>query len=240
MSYSFSGTIRYSEMDEHRSLSLYSLINYFQDCSNFHAEACKVGLDWTEANHRAWMLASWQILVDTYPTMGDPVEVSTWATGFRGFIGYRNYEMRDEKGRSIARANSEWVFMDTERNCPVKVPQIQADAYGIEADRKLRDNFGSRKIHVPENGKQREPFRIQEYHLDTNHHVNNGQYIRFTEAYLPAGMKVRRLRAEYKKQVLLGDLLYPTVAETDSGIVVVLAREGEDPCFIGELSERTE
>ena len=29
-------------------------------------------------------------------------------------------------------------------------------------------------------------------------------------------------------------------AETDSGIVVVLAREGEDPCFIGELSERTE
>ena len=69
MSYSFSGTIRYSEMDEHRSLSLYSLINYFQDCSNFHAEACKVGLDWTEANHRAWMLASWQILVDAYPTM---------------------------------------------------------------------------------------------------------------------------------------------------------------------------
>ena len=51
---------------------------------------------------------------------------------------------------------------------------------------------------------------------------------------------MRRLRAEYKKQVLLGDLLYPTVAETDSGIVVVLAREGEDPCFIGELSERTE
>ena len=51
--------------------------------------------------------------------------------------------------------------------------------------------------------------------------------------------KLKRFLGQYKKQVLLGDLLYPTVAETDSGIVVVLAREGEDPCFIGELSERT-
>lgn len=240
MSYSFSGTIRYSEMDEHRSLSLYSLINYFQDCSNFHAEVCGVGLDWTEANRRAWMLASWQILVDEYPTMGDKVEISTWATGFRGFVGYRNYEMRDGSGRSIARANSEWVFMDTERNCPTKVPPLQAEAYGIEADRKLQDNFGQRKIRIPDNGRQMEPFRIQEYHLDTNHHVNNGQYIRFAEAYLPPRMKIHKLRAEYKKQVLLGDLLYPTVAETDRGIVVVLAREGEAPCFIGELNERTE
>ncbi|HIV26122.1 MAG TPA: acyl-[acyl-carrier-protein] thioesterase [Candidatus Scatomonas pullistercoris] len=240
MSYSFSGRIRYSEMDENRSLSLYSLINYFQDCSNFHAEVSGVGLDWTEANHRAWMLASWQIFVDEYPTMGDLVEVSTWAYGFRGFIGYRNYEMKNAAGRSIARANSEWVFMDTEKNSPTKVPKSQAEAYGIEESRKLTDDFGKRKIHIPENGKQMEPFRIQEYHLDTNHHVNNGQYIRFAEAYLPRGMKIGKLRAEYKKQVLLGDLLYPTVAETENGFVVVLAREGEDPCFIGELTERTE
>mgnify|MGYP001622973539 CR=1 FL=1 len=238
MSYSFSGRIRYSEMDENRSLSLYSLINYFQDCSNFHAEACGVGLDWTEANRRAWMLASWQILADEYPTMGDLVEVSTWATGFRGFVGYRNYEMRDEKGRSIARANSEWVFMDTEHNCPVKVPELQAQAYGIEADRKLRDDFGGRKIRVPAEGKQMEPFRIQEYHLDTNHHVNNGQYIRFAQAYLPLGMKVGKLRAEYKKQVLLGDLLYPVAAKTEQGFVVTLAREGETPCFICEMTEK--
>ena len=40
--------------------------------------------------------------------------------------------------------------------------------------------------------------------------------------------------------MLLGALLYPTVAETENGFVVVLAREGEDPCFIGELTERTE
>ena len=240
MSYSFSGRIRYSEMDENRSLSLYSLINYFQDCSNFHAEVSGVGLDWTEENHRAWMLASWQIFVDEYPTMGDVVEVGTWAYGFRGFIGYRNYEMKNAAGRSIARANSEWVFMDTEKNSPTKVPKSQAEAYGIEESRKLTDDFGKRKIHIPENGKQMEPFRIQEYHLDTNHHVNNGQYIRFAEAYLPRGMKIGKLRAEYKKQVLLGDLLYPTVAETENGFVVVLAREGEDPCFIGELTERTE
>ena len=66
--------------------------------------------------------------------------------------------MRDASGRSIARANSEWVFMDTERNCPTKVPPLQAEAYGIEADRKLQDNFGKRKIQIPDNGRQMEPF----------------------------------------------------------------------------------
>ena len=63
MKYSFAGRIRYSEIDESGRLSLYSLINYFQDCSNFHAEDRNVGLTWTRENHAAWILAGWQIQV---------------------------------------------------------------------------------------------------------------------------------------------------------------------------------
>ena len=70
MKYSFAGRIRYSEIDESGRLSLYSLINYFQDCSNFHAEDRNVGLTWTRENHAAWILAGWQIQVRSYPAMG--------------------------------------------------------------------------------------------------------------------------------------------------------------------------
>ena len=70
MKYSFSGRIRYSEIDEYGRLTLYSLINYFQDCSNFHAEDVNVGLKWMEEHRLAWILAAWQIHIDAYPAMG--------------------------------------------------------------------------------------------------------------------------------------------------------------------------
>ena len=63
--------------------------------------------------------------------------------------------------------------------------------------------------------------------------MNNGQYIRFAEAYLPPRRKIHKLRAEYKKQVLLGDLLYPTVAETDSALWWCWPGKGKTPALSG-------
>lgn len=58
-----------------------------------------------------------------------------------------------------------------------------------------------------------EPFAIQKHHLDTHHHVNNCQYIRMAADYLPEGFVIRQMRAEYKKQALLGDIFYPSVKQ---------------------------
>lgn len=235
MKYSFSGRIRYSEIDESGRLSLYSLINYFQDCSNFHAEDRHVGLTWTRENHAAWILAGWQILIDDYPAMGDPVVTSTWAYGFRSCVGYRNYAMETQSGGRIAAANSEWVLMDTATGRPVKVGPELAEAYGVEPELELKEDFGGRKIAVPEGGQEKEDFRIQEYHLDTNHHVNNGQYVRMALGCLPADFRTGRLRAEYKMQARLGDRIFPRVLELEDGYLVTLNDEKGRPYFIGEL-----
>ena len=235
MKYSFAGRIRYSEIDESGRLSLYSLINYFQDCSNFHAEDRNVGLTWTRENHAAWILAGWQIQVRSYPAMGDPVVTSTWAYGFRNCVGYRNYAMETPEGEVIALANSEWVLMDVETGRPIKVSQELAEAYGVEPELKLQEDFGPRKITVPEDGREMEDFRIQDYHLDTNHHVNNGQYVRMALGCLPGDFRTGRLRAEYKMQARLGDRIFPRVTELEDGYLVTLNDEKGNPYFIGEL-----
>ena len=41
---------------------------------------------------------------------------------------------------------------------------------------------------------------VQEYHLDTNHHMNNGQYVRMARAALEREITVRELRVEYREQ----------------------------------------
>lgn len=235
MIYSFSGRIRYSEVGEDGRLTLYSLINYFQDCSTFHAEDSAVGMGWMAKKHLAWVLAAWQIRVEEYPALGDRVLTSTWAYGFRSCLGYRNYSMETEDGRRLAIANSEWVLMDLQKGRMVKVPQELANAYGIEADHRLTEDLGSRKIQVPAQGEDQAPFDVQEYHLDTNHHVNNGQYIQMAAAYLPPDLKIRSMRAEYKMQAHLGDRIYPRVSQEEEGYFVTLNQEDGTPYFIAEL-----
>ena len=50
---------------------------------------------------------------------------------------------------------------------------------------------------------------VKPHHLDTNHHVNNAQYVGMALDYLPEDYVVTGIRAEYKKQALLHDMLIP-------------------------------
>ena len=44
--YTFDSRVRYSETDENGNLSLESLIDYMQDCTNFQSEDLGVGLEY--------------------------------------------------------------------------------------------------------------------------------------------------------------------------------------------------
>ena len=43
--YTFDSRVRYSEIGEDKKLTLYSLLNYFQDCTTFHSESLGRGME---------------------------------------------------------------------------------------------------------------------------------------------------------------------------------------------------
>ncbi len=95
---------------------------------------------------------------------------------------------------------------------PVCLPDLQTKtSEDTNWMKKLEMDYAPRKIALPEGMEAQEPFAIQKHHLDTHHHVNNCQYIRMGADYLPEGFEIRQMRAEYKKQALLGDVFYPAV-----------------------------
>ena len=49
------------------------------------------------------------------------------------------------------------------------------------------------------------------HHIDTNHHVNNGQYVQMAMELLPDDFRISQMRAEYKKAALLGDMVVPYI-----------------------------
>lgn len=234
--YTFESRIRYSETDSEGRLTMASLINYFQDCSTFQSEDLGLGVERLKEAHLVWVLSSWQIVVERYPRLCERVMIGTLPYDMKGFLGYRNFAMLDEAGNDIARANSLWSLLDTDTGKPKGIPDYMLEGYPLEE--KLEMIYAPRKIAVPANGQTREPLVVKKHHLDTNHHVNNQQFIQMAMEYLPDDFKAGQVRAEYKKQAFLEDVLVPTVAEEDGKVVVVLKGEDGKTYTVVEFAEK--
>ncbi len=221
--YTFKSQIRYSECDSQAKLTLAALLNYFQDSSTFQSEFLGVGGRYLKENNLVWVLSSWQIVVNRYPELCEEVETGTFPYGFKGCFGYRNFFMRTSGGEMLARANSLWTLLNLEQQTMAHPTERMKEAYEIEE--KLPMEYAPRKITVPENGAYEEPIVVKKHHLDTNHHVNNQQFIDIAMDYLPEGFAVKQVRAEYKKQAFLGDVLMPRVAQTQDNVCVTLENQ---------------
>lgn len=234
--YTFDGRIRYSETDSEGRLTMSALINYFQDCSTFHSEDVGLGLRYLRERNLVWVLSSWQIVVERYPGMGERVTIGTCPYDMKGFLGYRNFWMTDEGGNYIAKANTLWSLLDTAAGKPSTVTTEMAEGYGL--GEKLEMEYAPRKIAVPQGGTTREPIVVKQHHIDANHHVNNQQFVDMAMDFLPEDFAVVQLRAEYKKQAFLDDVLIPYVAQEGTRLVVSLADQGGLPYVVIEFAKK--
>ena len=236
--YTFHSRVRYSEVNSERELTLPSLLDYLQDCCSFQSEKLGVGLDYLAKEQFGWVLSSWEIEILRYPVIGEEMAVHTWPYKFKGIYGYRNFLVEDGQGETIVRANSIWVFMDMARLRPTRIPDAMISAYEGEFGEPLEGNWSERKIDHPKEGQKKEPIQVAKFHIDTNHHMNNGKYVLVAEEYLPEDFRVGGLRVEYKKAARLGDVLYPEVVQEEDAVTVVLAEESGKPYAVVRFTRR--
>ncbi len=233
--YTFNGRVRYSEVGEDGCMSLHALLDYFQDCTTFQSEDVGLGISYMKEISQVWLLSAWQICVERYPAFGENIVIGTIPYEFRGFMGLRNFLMLTEEGETLAYANSVWTLMDTEKRLPVKPNKEMLEGYVLEE--KYPMAYAPRKIAVPAGGQAMEPFAVKPHHLDTNHHVNNGQYVRMAMDCIPVDFKIGQLRVEYKGQAVLGDEIHPVLAAGEDGrlYTVSLNREDGSPFCVAEF-----
>lgn len=223
MSYQFESRVRYSEVDKEQNMTLNAVINYFQDCSTFHSEAVGLGIDHLAKKHSAWVLSSWQILIRKLPKFADKIIIQTWPYDFKGFYGSRNFTLLSSDGTPLVLANSLWVYVDTDKGHPVRIPAEERAGYILEE--KLDMEYASRKIAVSEESVEMSPCSVLKYQLDTNNHVNNGQYVLMASEFLPDDFHVRQVRAEYKRAAVLHDIILPKVHREERSCTVALCDE---------------
>ena len=231
--YTFESRIRYSEVDSDGRLTMAALINYFQDCSTFQSEDLELGVSYLKEAKLVWVLCFWQIVVERYPRLCEKVIIGTQPYDLKGFLGYRNFAMLDEQGNYIAKANSLWSLLNTETGRPTAVPEIMVERY-VRAPR-LEMDYCSRKIAAAGEGVAQEPLTVKKHHLDTNHHVNNQQFLDIAMDFLQEGFEIGQVRAEYKKNAFLHYVMMPHVTEEEERVVVRLADKDGGTYVVAEF-----
>ncbi|MCD7841084.1 MAG: thioesterase [Lachnospiraceae bacterium] len=210
-------------------------MNYLQDCCLFQSEALGVGPDYLKSRHRLWLLSGWQVVIDRYPRMFEKITVATIPYEFSGCLGWRNVCVSDENGVCIVRANSPWLYVNTDTGRPAQPDETEKSAYALEE--RIPMDYAPRKIKLPENMTAGTPVPVIQEFIDTNHHVNNAQYVDIavnimeedmhafhdpdaavktqTETFRDTKPFIREIRVEYKKQAILGEILYPETCLRD-------------------------
>ena len=69
--YDFKSRVRYSEVNSERQLTLPALIDYLQNCCTFQSEDMNIGVEYLEQHHAAWVLSSWEIVMNRYPKLAE-------------------------------------------------------------------------------------------------------------------------------------------------------------------------
>lgn len=235
--YSFRSRVRFSEIDHTKKITLPGIINYFQDASTFQSEILGLGVDYLAEHGRAWVLSAWQVEVLRYPQIMEEISVHTWASGFKGMLGDRNFCMKDSEGQVIACANSLWVYMDMKKGRPAIPPKEELDLYGVGEPLDL-GHLG-RKIALPDDLEEKEAFTVRRYHIDTNEHVNNCQYVQMAMEFMEE-QEIKHLRVEYKNSAVYKDVIVPKIGKEENRTVVALCSEAGKPYAIVEVRSQGE
>ena len=226
--FEYSYHVRYSEVGHRGLMTLPAVVNTFQDCSTFQSESLGIGMAWLKHAQRAWVLTNWTIVVDRYPSLCEEITVGTFASQFRGIAAKRNFYLRDNSGRLIARADSTWAFINLETGRPARPEAAHIEPYGASAP--LEMPAESRRIALPEHMEPCEAVHVRPGLIDTNQHVNNCQYVQMALELLPADTAAHRLRVAYHRAAVLGDVIHP-VRGVDEGRYVVSLNDDADAPF---------
>ena len=231
--YQFKSRVRFSEVDSQLHMTLPSIINYFQDCSPFHSDSIGYGIEVMMEQGYAWILSSWQIIINRYPKFGEEITVSTWAHGWKAFFGYRNFKLEDTEGNLLAYANTNWIYMNIRTGHPERIPKEICDLYKCEPALPMEES--SRKITPPAKGTGITPIQVHRYDIDSNNHVNNERYVPMAMECLPEGAQIRQLRVEYRNSAVYGDTIYPVYHREEDLLKVSLNDSDGKPYAIVEF-----
>ena len=186
-------TVRSYESDASRNATIQTICNYFQEMAWLHAGRMGFALADQPDSALTWVLLRLNVRMHRYPVWGDTVQVSTWPSGKNRLYAYRDFEILDHRGDTLATATSSWIIIDVQRRRPQRIPDELAHC--IPKNRTPADP-GNAPLDFPARPDAQAEFHVRLSDIDVNNHVNNVNFIEWAIEAVPAQWRnARRLTA---------------------------------------------
>lgn len=199
--------------DPHGKMKLFAALQLMQDCSEMSKDYDTPYRDWLESAGAVQLLNSRQVDVLRVPGLYEKLTCRTRVYAIQGSFGYRNTYILDEQGLPCYMSWSIGAFVNPATGRLCKMPESVADVLKLRAPQ-MEMEYRSRKITPPDAPENTLPaIPVQRNDIDYNRHVNNAQYIRMGLELLPDDFpQPTGLRVDYRKPVLPGTVLTPTLS----------------------------
>jgi acyl-CoA thioester hydrolase len=219
--------VRYYECDAYGHVNHANYLRYMQEAAFDASAAAGYDLARYAAIGRHWLIRETDIEYIHPLRYGDTVQVKTWVVDFRRVRSRRAYEFRrDGTGELVARASTDWAYLNAATGRPAVIPTEMMAAFfpeGLSAEATASRRRPA-SAPPPPPGVFRMQRRVEWRDVDPVGHVNNAVYLAYIE---DCGVQVaaaygwpmermgaegfaivaRRHQIEYKQPAVLDDEL---------------------------------
>lgn len=223
--YSQDFTVTLPDVGENNRLTNRGILRMLQEIACVHSSLAGFGVNDSTATGFAWVLLNWKLKVFTRPIWHSKLKITTWSSKHTLVAFYRDFEILDSDNNLVAIATSKWVLFDLNKNSIAKLTD-EIEARYNHIDKHVFDVPMLEKLKEPENNKLIYEYTVERRDIDTNHHVNNLNYLDFAYEAIPADIffhsDFKNVEIMYKHEAKLGDTLNLFYARQEDSIFVTV------------------
>lgn len=207
--YSNTFTVNFCDVGENNELTNKGILRLMQELAGQHSNSVGIGLNDTPKTGFAWIILNWKLKVYMRPKWNEKLIISTWTKCEKSLFCYRDLKICDKNSNVIAVAKSKWVLFDVNKKRISKVPEYVQEKFP-DSDESVFNEKIDEKLKEPANSKFVYEYKIQKRDIDTNHHVNNLNYLDYAIEALPENITntdFSNVEIMYKHEAKLRDTI---------------------------------
>ena len=132
--FEYSHTVTQAEIDELGHAGNFHYVRWMQHAAVAHSTAN----GWPSQRYielgAGWVVRSHHITYLKPAFEGDCLVIKTWVANMKPASSLRRYEILNAEGEILARAETDWAFVNYERQKPTRIPTEVADCFEIVRD----------------------------------------------------------------------------------------------------------
>jgi len=211
--------------NQHNALQVGTLFHLFNDIMERNANSYGASAEYHLERDLAWVLAQYEVTIYQWPKADTHVTVGTIPYSFKRMMGYRKYEMRNNKGDLLMEGKGKFLLINIKTKAMVKPDASLLDKFTDAKKEPMALDF--EKIRPKE---QKHMFTLKRLitkkHIDVNAHMNNAYYLEIASEYLTIETEqIKKINVTYKQEAKEHDQITLNYYSVKDGIYVEMLRE---------------